>query len=87
MNFLRNLFGNKQSDTNQPKQSTDNLPKQSNQSQPKKDLPVSGGHVEMDKPLHCPKCGDLKRETTPRYAALICNKCGAKVTINDYIVR
>lgn len=61
--------------------------KQSVEKQPPKALPVSGGHVEADKPLRCPKCGDLKRETTPRYAALICNKCGTKVTIDDYIVR
>jgi DNA-directed RNA polymerase subunit RPC12/RpoP len=71
MGFLRNLFGKKQSAENQPK----------------KVLPVSGGHVEADKPLRCPKCGDLKRETTPRYAAFVCNKCQAIVTIDDYNVR
>lgn len=60
--------------------------KQSAENQPKKDLPVSGGHVEADKPLHCPKCGDMKRETTPRYGTFVCNKCGAVVLIDDYNV-
>ena len=60
--------------------------KQSAENQPKKDLPVSGGHVEADKPLHCPKCGDMKRETTPRYGTFVCNKCGAVVLLDDYNV-
>jgi hypothetical protein len=52
-----------------------------------KPLPVSGGHVEKDTPLRCPKCGDLKRETTPRYAVFVCNKCRALVSIHDYNVQ
>jgi DNA-directed RNA polymerase subunit RPC12/RpoP len=49
--------------------------------------PVSGGHVEADRPLLCPKCGDRKRDTTPRYAVFVCNRCGALVSIDNYIVR
>ncbi len=71
MGFLERLFGKKQSP----------------ESGSKKTLPVSSGHVEADKPLRCPKCGDPKRETTPRYAVFVCNKCGASVLIDDYIVR
>jgi ribosomal protein L37AE/L43A len=52
----------------------------------KKDLPVSSGHVDKDKPLHCPKCGDKKRDTTPRFAVFVCNKCRATVSIDDYNV-
>jgi ribosomal protein L37AE/L43A len=53
----------------------------------KKDLPVTSGHVEKDTPLHCPKCGDKKRDTTPRFAVFVCNKCGATVSIDDYNVQ
>ncbi len=60
--------------------------KQSAEPQPKKALPVSGGHAEADKPLYCPNCSDKKRETTPRYAVFICDKCGTIVSIDDYIV-
>jgi len=70
MDFLRNLFGKKQSVTPQ-----------------KKDLPVTGGHVEKDEPLHCPKCGDKKQDTTPRFAVFVCNKCRAIVMIDDYNVQ
>jgi ribosomal protein L37AE/L43A len=71
MGFLEKLFGTKKTERNSPK----------------KTLPVSGGHVEADTPLRCPKCGDLKRETTPRYAVFVCNKCSAVVSVDDYNVR
>lgn len=71
MGFLQSLFGKQKAVG----------------SSSKKALPVSGGHVESDEPLRCPKCGDAKRDTTPRYAVFVCNKCGVTVTIDNYIVR
>jgi len=61
--------------------------KKQSDSPQKKDLPVSGGHVEKDEPLYCPKCRDRKQDTTPRFAIFVCNKCGATVSIDDYNVR
>lgn len=52
----------------------------------KKALPVTGGHIELDKPLVCPKCGARIRDTTPRYAVVTC-KCGAVIAIDNYEVK
>ena len=51
MSFLNNLFGL--------------FGKKQSSSPQKKDLPVTGGHVEKDEPLYCPKCRDRKRDTIP----------------------
>ena len=75
MGFLDSLFG-KKSGGSSGRTATATKP-----------LPVSGGHVEKDEPLYCPKCRDRKRDTTPRFAAFVCNKCRAIVTIDNYVVR
>lgn len=77
MSFLENLFGKK----------TGGSSAGTSTATATKPLPVSGGHVEKDEPLYCPKCRDRKRDTTPRFAAFVCNKCHAIVTIDNYVVR
>jgi hypothetical protein len=77
MSFLDKLFGNKSGGSSAGTATAT----------ARKPLPVSGGHVDKDEPLYCPRCRDRKRDTTPRFAVFVCNKCRATVTIDNYIVR
>lgn len=47
-------------------------------------LPASDDHLEMNKPLRCLHCNDLKRETTPCFAIFVCDKCGVTILIDNY---
>jgi hypothetical protein len=69
MNFLRNLFGKKQS--------TDN--------QPKKIVASESNAEWTDKPLHCPKCHTKLHDKTPRFGMIRnCSNCSASFTISNY---
>ena len=72
MNFLRNLFGKKQSADNQPKKIT---------------VAGDQNAEWTDKPLRCPKCGAKLNEKTPRYAMVRCSECSAAFTIRNYNVQ